>query len=63
MNTKSTLTPAEAKQAVGRFAKVNGPASFYYGQITDVDLSGNYLLFYRGKKYKSKWYHRSDVSP
>ena len=65
MITKSDLTAEGAKKSLGRYGKVNGAGSYYYGQIIDVHASGEYLLFLRGHRgiFKPKWYHRSDVFP
>ncbi len=63
MTPKSDLTAEDAKTLAGRYGKVNGSASFYYGQIIEVHASGEYLLFQRGRRFKPKWYHRSDVFP
>ena len=62
---KSTLSAEEAKRLVGHYCKVNGAASFFYGQIIAVHPSGDYLHFQRGSaaKFRPKWYHRSDVFP
>lgn len=63
MTPKSNLTTEEAKMLAGRYGKARGSASFYYGQIIQVHASGEYLLFHRGRRFKPKWYHRSDVFP
>ena len=59
-------TREEALRAKDRYGRVSQAGSgdlppYWYGQITDVHSSGDYLKFSR-RQGSERWYHRRDVS-
>lgn len=64
-------TREEAATAKGRYARVNQTSCgreprelppFFYGQVVEVDGSGNYLrMRFSGRRERERWYHRNDV--
>lgn len=49
------MTKDEALAAKGRYGKMPGGNGFFYGQVVDVDATGNAVKFRRGNKFKDQW--------